>query len=205
MLIVGVWQPEVMTTLWLTGDEAADTLLTNDPLALLLGMLLDQQVPMEAAFAGPAKLAERLEEFSAEAIAAADPEAFAAVCATPPAVHRFPGSMATRIQTLCRQLVDEYDGDASALWSSGDPDGREILRRLKALPGFGDQKARIFLALLGKQRGLSADGWREAAGGYGTDGARESIADVTDADTLQEVRANKKAAKAAAKAAKARS
>jgi len=192
-----------MTMLWLTGDDAADRLLSTDPLALLIGMLLDQQVPMETAFAGPAKLAERLEEFSAEAIAATDPEAFAAICATPPAVHRFPGSMATRIQTLCQQLLERYDGDASALWQQGNPTGREILKRLKALPGFGDQKARIFLALLGKQRGLTAEGWREAAGDYGTEGARKSIADVTDAETLQEVRATKKAEKAAAKAAKA--
>lgn len=192
------------TTLWLTGDAAADQLLDRDPLALLIGMLLDQQVPMETAFAGPAKLAERLQEFSAGAIAAMDPDEFTQVCATPPAVHRFPGSMAGRIQALCQLLVDDYDGDAAALWVHGDPDGKEILRRLKALPGFGDQKAKIFLALLGKQRGLQAPGWQEVAGDYGQPDARRSIADVRDADSLQEVRATKKAIKAAAKAAKAR-
>lgn len=191
-------------SLWLTGDEAADRLLDADPLALLIGMLLDQQVPMETAFAGPAKLAARLEEFSAGAIAAMDPEAFAQVCATPPAVHRFPGSMAGRIQAVCQSLVDDYDGDAEALWTRGDPDGAEILRRLKALPGFGEQKAKIFLALLGKQRGLQAPGWQEVTGDYGAPDARRSIADVRDAASLQEVRATKKAMKAAAKAAKAR-
>ncbi|WP_022916603.1 HhH-GPD-type base excision DNA repair protein [Ruania albidiflava] len=192
------------STLWLTGDAAADRLLDRDPLALLIGMLLDQQVLMEAAFAGPAKLTERLEEFSAGAIAAMDPDEFAQVCATPPAVHRFPGSMAGRIQALCQVLVDDYDGDAAALWTRGEPDGREILRRLKALPGFGDQKAKIFLALLGKQRGLQAPGWQEAAGVYGQPDVRRSIADVRDADSLHEVRETKKAMKAAAKAAKAR-
>ena len=191
-------------SLWLTGDDAADRLLADDPLALLVGMLLDQQVAMETAFAGPAKIAERLGEFSAEAIAAADPEEFATLCVTPPAVHRYPGSMAGRIQSLCQTLVSEYGGDAAALWTRGNPTGTEILRRLKALPGFGDQKSRIFVALLGKQRGLQAAGWREAAGAYGEDGARRSIADVRDAESLLEVRATKKAAKAAAKAAKAR-
>lgn len=192
------------STLWLTGDAAADRLLDSDPLALLIGMLLDQQVPMETAFAGPAKLTERLAEFSAGAIAATDPDELAEICATPPAVHRFPGSMAGRIHALCQVLVDDYDGDAAALWTRDDPDGVEILRRLKALPGFGDQKAKIFLALLGKQRGLQAPGWQEAAGDYGEPGARRSIADVRDADSLHEVRATKKAMKAAAKAAKAR-
>ncbi len=191
-------------SLWLTGDDAADRLLESDPLALLIGMLLDQQVPMETAFAGPAKLTARMGEFSAEAIAAMDPEEFTQICATPPAVHRFPGSMAGRIQALCQTLVSDYDGDAAALWTHGDPDGKEILRRLKLLPGFGEQKAKIFLALLGKQRGLQAPGWQEAAGDYGAPDARRSIADVRDAESLQEVRATKKAMKAAAKAAKAR-
>ncbi|HLS64369.1 MAG TPA: HhH-GPD-type base excision DNA repair protein [Ruania sp.] len=192
------------TSLWLTGDDAADALLDSDPLALLIGMLLDQQVPMETAFAGPAKLSERMASFSAEAIAATDPDDFAQICATPPAVHRFPGSMAGRIQALCQVLVDDYDGDAAALWTRDDPDGKEVLRRLKALPGFGDQKAKIFLALLGKQRDLQAPGWQEAAGDYGEPEARRSIADVRDATSLQEVRATKKAMKVAAKAAKTR-
>ncbi|UFU05444.1 HhH-GPD-type base excision DNA repair protein [Ruania halotolerans] len=194
-----------MATLWMTGDADADRLLESDPLALLIGMLLDQQVAMESAFAGPKKIADRMGSFDAAAIAGADPAEFKAMCATPPAVHRFPGSMAGRIQALCQELVDSYDGDAAALWTRGDPDGREVLRRLKALPGFGEQKARIFLALLGKQRGLAAEGWREAAGPYGEDGAFRSIADVLDEESLLRVRATKKAAKAAAKdAARAR-
>ncbi|MEC3981846.1 HhH-GPD-type base excision DNA repair protein [Amycolatopsis sp. H20-H5] len=186
-------------SLRLTGDAAADKLLSEDPLALLIGMLLDQQVAMEVAFIGPRKLVERFGGLDAARIAVADPEEFAALCATPPAVHRFPGSMAKRIQALSEYLVEHYDGDAEALWTQGGPDGKEVLKRLKALPGYGDQKARIFLALLGKQWGVQPKGWREAAGAYGEDGSRRSIADVVDADTLGEVRAFKKAAKAAAK------
>jgi len=188
------------TTLWMTGDDAADRLLDSDPFALLLGMLLDQQVPMETAFAGPSKIAARLGSLDPAAIADADPDAFAALCATPPAVHRYPGSMAGRIQAVARAVVDGYDGDVTRLWTDGDPDAREVLRRLTALPGFGDQKARIFLALLGKQRGVTPEGWREVAGAYGEDGARRSIADVTDAASLAQVRETKRAAKAAARA-----
>lgn len=185
-------------TLNLVGDADADALLAADPLALLIGMLLDQQVPMETAFAGPKKLADRLGGLDVHRIAEADPDEFAAICAGSPAVHRFPGSMAKRIQALCAEIADRYDGDAAALWTSGDPDGREVLKRLKALPGYGDQKARIFLALLGKQIGVRPEGWREAAGEYGEDGSRRSVADVVDAQTLQEVREFKKASKAAA-------
>lgn len=184
---------------WLTGDPEADALLDADPFALLVGMLLDQQVPMETAFAGPRKIAERMGGFDVARIAHADEGEFAALVATPPAVHRFPGSMAGRIQAVARAVVEQYDGDVTRLWTDGEPDGAEVLRRLKALPGFGDQKARIFLALLGKRRGLTAPGWREAAGAYGEDGFR-SIADVTDVESLQRVRATKKAAKAAARA-----
>ena len=190
-----------MTThLHITGDADADRLLSTEPLALLIGMLLDQQVAMEVAFAGPAKIRDRLGTLTARAIAEHDPEQFAALCAQTPAVHRFPGSMAARIQNLCAQLVSEWEGDAAALWTRGDPDGQEVLTRLKALPGFGEQKARIFLALLGKQYGLDAPGWREAAGDYGVDGARRSVADITSPETLAEVRENKRAAKAAKKA-----
>jgi len=189
-------------TLWLTGDDAADTLLTDDPFALLVGMLLDQQVTMESAFAGPAKIADRMGGLDVHRIAEANPEEFAALCATTPAVHRFPGSMAGRIQAVAAAVVESYDGDVSRLWTDGDPDGATVLRRLKALPGFGEQKARIFVALLGKQYGVQPAGWREAAGAYGEDGARRSIADVTDPQSLSEVRATKQAAKAAAKAAK---
>jgi uncharacterized HhH-GPD family protein len=189
-------------TLWMTGDADADHLLDTDPFALLVGMLLDQQYPMEAAFSGPAKILARFGTLDAARIADADPEAFAALCATPPAIHRYPGSMATRIQAVARVVADEYDDDVTRLWTAGSPDARTVLARLKALPGFGDQKARIFLALLGKQRGVTPDGWREVAGAYGEDGSRRSIADVTDAASLAEVRATKQAAKAAAKAAK---
>ncbi|MDO8107293.1 HhH-GPD-type base excision DNA repair protein [Isoptericola sp. b441] len=183
----------------LTGDDAADRLLTDDPFALLTGMLLDQQVPMENAFAGPAKIADRMGGLDPQRIAAADPEEFAQLCATPPAVHRFPSSMAGRIQTLARTVVEEYDGDASRLWTDGDPDGPEVLRRLKQLPGFGAQKAQIFLALLGKQRGVQPDGWREAAGSYGEEGSLRSVADVVDADSLAKVREHKRAVKAQAR------
>ncbi|MFC7451084.1 HhH-GPD-type base excision DNA repair protein [Rhodococcus daqingensis] len=189
-------------TLHLAGDADADALLAADPLALLIGMLLDQQIPMEVAFAGPKKLDERLAGLDVHKIAEMDPDAFLALCATPPAVHRFPGSMGKRIQDLCIYLVEHYDGRTEAIWTEGDPDGREVLRRLKALPGYGDQKARIFLALLGKQIGVEPAGWREAAGAYGDDGSRRSIADVVDDRTLGEVREFKKSAKAAAKAAK---
>lgn len=186
-------------TLRLTGDVEADALLAEDPFALLIGMLLDQQVPMESAFAGPKKLVDRLGDLKVDTIAQADPEKFAAVCATTPAVHRFPGSMAKRIQGLAEYIVDNYDGKPDEIWRREDPNGAEVLKRLKALPGYGDQKARIFLALLGKQMGVTPDGWRKAAGAYGDDGSRRSIADVVDEKSLLEVREFKKAAKAAAK------
>lgn len=195
-------------TLWLTGDDNADRLLSSDPFALLVGMLLDQQVTMESAFAGPALIAQRMGGLDVRTVARANPEEFVALCSQSPAVHRYPRSMAGRIQAVAQHLVDEYDADAAQVWQAptsdgSEPDGREVLRRLKALPGFGDQKARIFLALLGKQYGTTPDGWREAAGAYGEEGARRSIADVVDQQSLDEVRATKKAAKAAAKAAKA--
>ncbi|BCN81701.1 Fe-S cluster assembly protein HesB [Prescottella equi] len=189
-------------TLNLVGDPEADTLLASDPLALLIGMLLDQQVPMETAFAGPKKLDDRLGGLDVHKIAEMSPDDFIAVCAQPPAVHRFPKSMGERIQSLCGYIVEHYDGDTAAIWTSGRPSGKEVLKRLKALPGYGDQKARIFLALLGKQIGVQPEGWREAAGAYGDEGSRRSIADVVDRQTLLEVREFKQAAKAAAKAAK---
>ncbi len=183
--------------LHITGDAEADELLSSDPLALLIGMLLDQQVPMETAFAGPAKLQERLGHLDAAKIAAHDPEAFAEVCKRPPSVHRFPGSMAGRIQSMCAAVAEEWGGDAAAIWTRGEPDGAEILKRLEALPGFGSQKARIFLALLGKQYGVGAAGWREAAGPYGEDGSYRSVADIVDPSSLGKVREFKKAQKAA--------
>jgi uncharacterized HhH-GPD family protein len=186
-------------TLHITGDDGADELLSTTPLALLLGMLLDQQVAMETAFSGPAKIRDRMGGLDAEAIAEADPDAFAALCSTPPAVHRFPGSMATRIQAVCRAIASDWGGDAAAIWTDGDPDGSEVLKRLRTLPGFGDQKARIFLALLGKQYGYDGAGWREAAGEYGEPGSYRSVADIVDAESLARVRETKKAVKAAAK------
>lgn len=192
-----------MPNLQLVQDPAADELLESNPLALLIGMLLDQQIPMEVAFAGPKKLADRIGSVDARVIAEYDPEKFAAIFAETPAVHRFPGSMAKRVQDLARMIVDEYDGDAAAVWTEGNPDGREVLLRIKRLPGFGEQKARIFLALLGKQYGLSAPGWQDAAGDYGKSGTYMSIADVRDAESLGKVRSYKKQMKAAAKQAKA--
>jgi uncharacterized HhH-GPD family protein len=188
-----------MAELHITGDADADALLSQEPLALLIGMLLDQQVPMETAFAGPAKIRERIGGLDAATIAGYDPEKFAEVFKTPPAVHRFPGSMAERTQALCAALVAEWGGEAGRLWTDGEPDGATVLSRLKALPGFGEQKAKIFVALLGKQYGLTADGWRDAAGAYGETGSFRSVADIVDPSSLTKVREFKKAAKAAAK------
>jgi uncharacterized HhH-GPD family protein len=183
----------------ITGDPAADTLLSDSPLALLLGMLLDQQVTMESAFAGPAKIRDRIGSLDAATIADYDPDALVQVFQQTPAVHRFPGSMAGRVQSVCTAVRDDWSDDASAIWTRGDPDGAEVLRRLKALPGFGEQKARIFLALLGKQCGLDAAGWREASAPYGEEGSFLSVADIVDSGSLSRVREAKKAAKAAAK------
>ncbi|EXJ52624.1 HhH-GPD-type base excision DNA repair protein [Microbacterium sp. MRS-1] len=186
-------------TLHITDDPAADTLLTDNPLALLIGMLLDQQVAMETAFSGPLKIQERIGAVDAATIAGYDPDALVAAFQQSPAVHRYPGSMAGRVQTLCRTLEEEWGGDAAALWTEGDPDGATVLKRLKALPGFGEQKAKIFLALLGKQYGFTGAGWREAAGAYGDDGSFRSVADIVSPESLAKVREFKKAAKAAAK------
>ena len=189
--------------LQLSQDAEADALLDRDPLALMIGMLLDQQVPMEHAFWAPAELARRLgrDHLDARELAGHDPDALIEVFATPRALHRYPRSMAGRVQALCKALVERYDGDVTAVWSDA-ADGRELLRRLKALPGFGEQKAQIFTALLGKQRGVTPPGWREAAGGYGEDGVHRSVADVVDAASLGRVREYKQQQKAAAKAAR---
>ncbi|WP_030618533.1 HhH-GPD-type base excision DNA repair protein [Streptomyces achromogenes] len=191
-------------TLHLAQDPAADALLGRSPLAALTGMLLDQQIPMELAFKGPRTIADRLgtEDLDAHEIAAMDPEAFAALLSGKPAVHRYPGSMAKRIQQLCQYLVEHYDGDAEAVWRDAGS-GRELLRRLEELPGFGKQKAQIFLALLGKRLGVAPEGWREAAGAYGEPGSYRSVADITGPESLAKVRAHKQEMKAAAKAAKA--
>ncbi|MFI1416018.1 HhH-GPD-type base excision DNA repair protein [Streptomyces sp. NPDC020707] len=201
---------DVNVTLHLAQRPEADELLGRSPLAALVGMLLDQQVPMEWAFAGPYTIARRLggEDLDAHEIAAYEPEAFAALLSTKPAVHRYPGSMAKRIQQLCQYLVEHYDGDAARVWEgagtgtgTGVATGAELLRRLKELPGFGTQKAQIFLALLGKQLGVRPKGWREAAGSYGEAGSFRSVADITGPESLTKVRAHKQEMKAAAKAA----
>lgn len=181
----------------ITGDEVADRVLSDDPFALLLGMLLDQQYPMEHAFRGPAKVLERFGTLDPAKIAGADPEEFAALCATPPAVHRFPGSMAARIQAVAHEIVDQYDGDTARLWTEATS-GAELVERVMALPGFGRQKAQIFTALLAKQLGVRPEGWEKAVGDYALEGHR-SVADVVDEDSLARVRAYKKEKKAAAK------
>ncbi|MER6627967.1 HhH-GPD-type base excision DNA repair protein [Streptomyces sp. NPDC000987] len=190
-------------TLHLAQDPEADELLGRSPLAALVGMLLDQQVPMEWAFKGPRTIADRLgaDDLDAHDIAVQDPEAFAALLSEKPAVHRYPGSMAKRVQELCRYLAEHYDGNAELVWK-GVTDGRELLRRLQELPGFGRQKAQIFLALLGKQLGVRPEGWQEAAGAYGEPGSFRSVADITGPESLAKVRAHKQEMKAAAKAAK---
>ncbi|MEU7962199.1 HhH-GPD-type base excision DNA repair protein [Streptomyces sp. NPDC049097] len=190
-------------TLHLAQDPEADALLGRNPLAALIGMLLDQQVPMEWAFKGPWTIAQRLgtDELDAHEIAARDPEAFAALLSEKPAVHRYPGSMAKRVRQLCQYLVEHYDGDPEAVWK-GVGSGRELLKRLEELPGYGKQKAQIFLALLGKQLGVRPEGWREAAGPYGEDKSFRSVADITGPSSLAKVRAYKQELKAAAKAAR---
>jgi uncharacterized HhH-GPD family protein len=188
--------------LWLAQDSEADQLLDDSPFALLVGMVLDQQIPLEVAFRGPKKIADRMGGFDVAEIADYDPDKFAALCSEKPAIHRFPGSMAKRIQALAQIIVDRYDGDAAALWVAGDPDGNELLRRLKGLPGFGEQKAQIFLALLGKQYGVTPTGWRAAAGEFGKPATHVSVADIVDDQSLGQVRSYKKQLKAAAKASK---
>ena len=179
----------------------ANVLLAEDPLALLVGMLLDQQIPMEKAFTSPAVLAERMgtQRLDAHRIAAADPEAFEGLFREVPALHRFPAAMAKRVQAMCQGLVDKYDGDAALIWSTASS-GHELVSRIAGLPGFGEQKAKIFTALLGKQFQVQPAGWREAAGVYGEAGSHRSVADVIDADSLLKVRSFKKEQKAAAKA-----
>jgi uncharacterized HhH-GPD family protein len=189
-------------TLTLTGDPAADDLLSQNAFALLIGMLLDQQIAMELAFVGPHRLADRLDgALTPAAVAAMDPGDLEEIFRRKPAIHRYPGAMAKRVQALAAHLVEHHGGDAAAVWE-GAGTGQELYRRVAALPGYGEQKARIFVALLGKQCEVTPDGWREAAGDYGLEGYR-SIADVTDAETLARVREEKQARKAAAKAAKA--
>lgn len=189
-------------SLTLAQDKDADALLSRDPFSLLVGMLLDQQYAMEHAFRGPWKIASRLEMKTLDPgrIAAFEPAAFTAICSQVPAIHRYPGSMSGRVQQLAAHIEKEYAGSAANIWA-GVKTGDELLGRLKKLPGFGEQKAKIFLALLGKQLGVRPKGWREAAGSYGDNGSRRSIADVTSPKTLEEVRTFKQEMKAAAKGA----
>jgi len=189
-----------VTELCLAQEPEADALLSRDPLALLIGMVLDQQIPLEWAFKGPLHMTQRLgRDLDAADIAGRDPDALAKVFATPPAIHRFPGSMAGRVQQLCRVVADDYDGDAAAVWRDAK-DGVDLLKRVEALPGFGKQKAKIFVALLGKQLGVKAKGWREAAGEFGEAKSYKSVADIKDTKSLDKVRAFKKQMKAQARA-----
>jgi uncharacterized HhH-GPD family protein len=188
------------TAIHLTGDKDADALLTKDPLALLIGMVLDQQIPMERAFWAPAELSRRLgAPLEAQAIAAMDPDQFAELFKERPALHRFPGAMAARVQAVCAIVADEYGGQAGALWTKL-PDGNTLIARLTALPGFGEQKARIFGALLGKQLGIQPEGWRTATAPFGEEGSYISVADITGPESLAKVRAHKQEMKAKAKA-----
>jgi uncharacterized HhH-GPD family protein len=192
-----------VSQLHLSGDAEADELLSEDPFALLIGMVLDQQVPLERAFSAPRDLRRRLGgELSPEKVARMHPDELAAVFAERPALHRFPASNAARVGQLARVVVEDYGGDAAKIWREA-PTGAELLRRVKALPGFGEQKAKIFVALLAKQLGVKPRGWREAAYPFGEPGAYLSVADITDAESLAKVRAHKAQLKAAAKAAKA--
>ena len=190
-----------MVALYLSQNPEADQLLSDDPLALLIGMVLDQQVPLERAFSAPLDLQGRLgHHLDAEELAGMDPDQLVAVFSTRPALHRFPAANAKRVQELCRVIVTEYDGDAAAIWTTATS-GAELLRRVKALPGFGEQKARIFVGLLAKQLGVRPPGWEEAAGRYGEPGTYFSVADIVDAESLLRVRAYKAQIKAAAKGA----
>ena len=181
-------------------DAEANELLSRNPLALLIGMLLDQQVPLEKAFSSPAELVKRLgHEPTAAELAEFDPDALAALFSERPALHRFPKAMAARTQDLARLIVDRYDGEPAAVWT-GAATGKELVVRLAELPGFGGYKAQIFAALLGKQLGVQPEGWREAAGHFGEEGSHYSVADIVDDSSLAAVRAHKKELKAAAKA-----
>ncbi|HEV2361551.1 MAG TPA: HhH-GPD-type base excision DNA repair protein [Acidimicrobiales bacterium] len=186
----------------LSGDEAADAMLVDDPLALLIGMVLDQQIPLEKAFRGPFDLRERMKGkgvLDAGKIATMAPDKLVALFAERPALHRFPASMARRVQEMCQAVAEEYGGDAAAVWT-GAKTGAELLARVKALPGFGEQKARIFVALLGKRLGVKPKGWQEAAGSYADTGSFASVADIDSPEALARVRAYKRTMKEEAKA-----
>ena len=180
-----------MPKLTLAQDAEADEVLSKEPLALLIGMVLDQQVPLEWAFAGPAELKRRLGgKLDARAIASMDPEELVKVFSQKPALHRYPGSMARRVHELCRVVAEEYGGRAQRIWS--DPQsGSELLARVKSLPGFGDHKAKIFVALLGKQLDVRPPGWDQVSGPFSEPGSLRSVADIVDGESLLQVRAFK--------------
>lgn len=188
----------MQASLHIAQDPTADEVLSTDAFALLIGMLLDQQFPMERAFQGPAKILDRFGTLDPAKIADADPEAFATLCATPPAIHRYGHSMAARVQEVARAVVADYDGDAERIWTEATS-GADLVARMRKLPGFGEQKAKIFTALVGKQLGVRPDGWESAAGAYAEPGSHRSVADVVDQDSLDQVRAFKKEQKAAAR------
>ena len=187
-------------TIWMPVEPEASELLTRSPLALLIAMLLDQQVPLERAFSAPLDLVRRLgHEPTAAELAEFDPDALAVIFSERPALHRYPRAMAARVQDLARLIVEQYDGEASRVWESAES-GAELLKRVSALPGFGAQKAQIFVALLGKQLDVRPKGWQQAAGAFGAAGTHRSVADITDEKSLGQVRSYKQALKAAAKA-----
>ncbi len=186
--------------IWMPVEPEANELISRSPLALLTAMLLDQQVTLEKAFSAPLELVRRLgHEPTAAELAEFDPDALAVIFSERPALHRYPRAMAARVQDLARLLMEHYDGDAERLWTTAES-GAELLKRVSALPGFGAQKAQIFVALLGKQLGVRPPGWREAAGTFGREGTHLSVADITDEESLGRVRSHKQAMKAAAKA-----
>jgi uncharacterized HhH-GPD family protein len=187
-----------MPEIHIAQDERADEVLSEHPFALLSGMLLDQQFPMERAFAGPAKILDRFGSLDPAEVADAEPDRFRELCSRPPAIHRFPGSMAERVQALAAHVVEHYDGDTARLWREATS-GKDLMTRLTALPGFGKQKAQIFVALLGKQLGVHPPGWEAVAGDYAEPGSFRSVADVVDPESLQRVREVKKAAKSKAR------
>lgn len=184
-----------MGTLYITGNVDSDKLLNSNGTALLIGMLLDQQVPMEWAFNGAYTLKQRLGHLNPRSIAAMDPDEFLAVCLEKPAIHRFPKAMAQRIQGMCAIIGEKYKNKGENIWNDVQT-GDELFARLRELPGFGEEKAQIFIALLGKRFDVQPTGWKKAAGVF-SDSHPRTVADITSPDTLLKVRAWKKAEKAA--------
>ena len=177
-----------------TGNREADELIAADPLALLIGFALDQQVTVQKAFSGPLELRSRLGSLDARTIATLDAEKLDAAFRTPPALHRFPGNMAKRVRDLCQAIADDYDGDAGRIWS-GATDAHDLHKRLIALPGIGEMKAGTIVALLGKRYGIKPAGWHEVVPKTPT------LGDVDSAEALADYQAGKRERKAAARAA----